>query len=126
MSLQGIVFIDLLGIGFIVWILNLVRTKKLHITYAAIWVLAVMGAMALISVPAFLTGLPILVGAVYPASALSLLAFAFIFAILIFFSVQLSILTKRQTELIQSLAIRGLMDQEGNLSTNQQTTHPTN
>ncbi|HEY1409014.1 MAG TPA: DUF2304 domain-containing protein, partial [Promineifilum sp.] len=48
----------------------------------------------------------------YPASALSLLAFVFIFAILIYFSVQLSQIARRQTELIQALAIRGLLDSE--------------
>ena len=112
MSLQGIIFINLLGLGLIVWLLNLVRTKKLYITFAAIWVLAVLGGMVLISVPAFLNGLPRLVGATYPASAISLLAFIFIFVFLIYFSVQLSIISTRQTELIQALAIRGLLDQE--------------
>ena len=112
MSLQGILFIDLLGLGFMIWLLNLVRTKKLYISYAAIWFLAVLGMMILISVPAFLNGLPQLVGATYPASAISLLAFIFIFVILIFFSVQLSIISTRQTELIQAMAIKGLLEQE--------------
>jgi hypothetical protein len=123
MSLQGIIFIDLLGLGFIFWLLNLVRTKKLYITYAAIWFLAVLGMMILVSIPAFLNGLPQLVGATYPASAISLLAFIFIFVILIFFSVQLSIISSRQTELIQAMAIRGLVEQEIQINkpTNEQT-----
>jgi hypothetical protein len=116
MSLQGVIFIDLLGLGFMIWLLNLVRTKKLFITYAAIWFLAVLGGMVLISVPAFLNGLPPLVGATYPASAISLLAFIFVFVILIFFSVQLSIISTRQTELIQAMAIQGLLEQENQSS----------
>jgi hypothetical protein len=112
MSLQGIILIDLLGIGFVVWLLNLVRRKKLYISYAAIWFLAVMGLMIIISVPQLLDGLPKVVGAIYPASALSLLAFVFIFMILIFFSVQLSIISTRQTELIQAMAIKGLLEEE--------------
>ncbi|HLF90878.1 MAG TPA: DUF2304 domain-containing protein [Anaerolineales bacterium] len=124
MSLQGILFIDLLGLGFMIWLLNLVRTKKLYISYAAIWFLAVLGMMILISVPAFLNGLPQLVGATYPASAISLLAFIFIFVILIFFSVQLSIISTRQTELIQAMAIKGLLEQED--PANQKISHSAN
>ena len=112
MSLQGVVLIDLLGFGFILWLLNLVRTKKLNISYASIWFLAVMGMVVIISVPDLLNSLPLLVGATYPASALSLLAFIFIFIMLIFISVQLSILGTRQTELIQDLAIKGLLKSE--------------
>ena len=112
MSIQGVVVIDLLALGFIVWLLNLVRTKRLNVSHASIWILAVLGMMVLVTVPQFLHGLPQLIGATYPASALSLLAFVFIFAILIYFSVQLSQIARRQTELIQALAIRGLLDSE--------------
>jgi hypothetical protein len=52
------------------------------------------------------------VGAVYPASALSLLAFVFVLIMLIFFSVQLSLLAARQVEIAQSLALRELLDRE--------------
>jgi hypothetical protein len=53
-----------------------------------------------------------LVGAVYPASALSLLAFVLIFMILIFMSVKISILHTRQVELIQHLAMNALQAQD--------------
>jgi hypothetical protein len=109
MSLQGIILIDILGIALIVLIINLIRTKKLHVGYAAIWFLAVIILMALVSIPPLLDMIPKLVGAKYPASALSLLAFVFIFLMLIFFSVQLSIMSTRQVELIQALAIQELL-----------------
>jgi hypothetical protein len=112
MSLQGIIFIDTLSVGFLLLILNLVRTRKLNISYAVIWFLSVVALMAIISVPSLLNLLPKLMGAVYPASALSLLAFVLIFLTLIFFSVQLSAISARQIELIQAVAIRGLLTQE--------------
>jgi hypothetical protein len=112
MSIQGIALIDVVGIGFIVLILNLVRTKKLHVAYAVIWFLAVTGLMIIISLPPLLSLAPRLVGAIYPASALSLLAFIFIFIMLIFFSMQLSIISARQVELAQALALQALLDQE--------------
>ena len=116
MSLQGIVFVDIMGLGLIFLILNLVRTKKLYIGHAVIWFLAVSGLMLMVSAPPLLTLLPRMVGAVYPASALSLLAFVFIFLVLIFFSVQISILSARQVELIQALAIKELVNQEGGVT----------
>ena len=112
MSIQGIILIDLMGLGLIFLILNLVRTKKLHVAYAVIWFLAVTGLMIMISVPPFLVLLPKVVGAIFPASALSLLAFVFIFLILIFFSVQLSAISARQVELAQALALNELLTQE--------------
>jgi len=116
MSLQGIVFVDIMGLGLIFLILNLVRTKKLYIGHAVIWFLAVSGLMIMVSAPPLLTLLPRMVGATYPASALSLLAFVFIFLVLIFFSVQISILSARQVELIQALAIKELVNQEGGVT----------
>jgi hypothetical protein len=68
--------------------------------------------MLIISVPTLLALLPKLVGATYPASAMSLLAFVFIFLVLIFFSVQLSIMSARQVALIQALAVNELLTQE--------------
>ena len=108
MSIQGIVSIDIVGLLLIVMVLNLVRTKKLQVGYAVLWVPALLSAMVLVSVPPLLDLLPVIVGAIYPASALSLLAFVFIFIVLVFFSVQLSILSTRQIELIQTLAIKEL------------------
>lgn len=112
MSLQGVIFIDILSIGFLLLILNLVRTKKLHISYAVIWFLAVIALMAIISIPSLLTLLPVVIGATYPASALSLMAFILIFLTLIFFSVQLSTISSRQIELAQAIAIQALMAEE--------------
>jgi hypothetical protein len=112
MSIQGIVLIDLMALGLIFLILNLVRTKKLHVAYAVIWFLVVIGLMIIISVPPLLALLPKVVGAIFPASALSLLAFVFIFLVLIFFSVQLSAISARQVELAQALALKELLAQE--------------
>jgi hypothetical protein len=112
MSLQGIIFIDLLSICFLLLTVNLVRTKRLNISYAVVWFLSIIGLMALVSIPSLLTILPTLIGAIYPASALSLLAFVLIFLTLIFFSVQLSTISSRQIELAQAIAIQELLKKE--------------
>jgi hypothetical protein len=112
MSVQGIIVIDVLGFGFILLLLNLLRTRKLHVAYAVVWFVAVAGMMVLVSVPPLLDLLPRLVGAIFPASVLSLFAFVFIFLVLIFFSVQLSIISTRQVALIQALAVSQLLAEQ--------------
>ena len=112
MSTQGIIIIDLVGLGLILLIVNLVRTQKLYVGYAVIWLFATAGLLAIVSVPPVLAFITSAVGAVFPASALTLLAFIFIISLLIFFSVKLTILSERQTELIQSLALKDLMARE--------------
>ena len=118
MSLQGIVFIDLLGLALIVLIINLIRTKKLHAGYGVLWFLAIVALMIVISVPPLLEFLPKVVGAIFPASALSLLAFIFIFVVLIFFSVQLSIISARQVELAQAIALSELLEKDRRTESN--------
>lgn len=113
MSTQGIILIDTVGLGLILLIVNLVRTRKLHVGYAVIWLLAVIGLMLMISFLPLLTLVTKAVGATFPASAMSLLAFVFILVMLISFSVHLSILSARQVELAQSQALTELMAKEG-------------
>jgi hypothetical protein len=53
-----------------------------------------------------------MVGAVFPVSALTLLAFVLVFLVLVLFSVKLTELHERQTELIQVLSLRALEESE--------------
>jgi len=112
MSTQGILLIDFLGLGFILLVINLVRTHRLYVGFGVVWLLAVAGLMVMISIAPLRNFITLVVGARFPASAMSLLAFVFIFGVLIFFSMQLSALSKRQIELIQSLALKELLEQE--------------
>jgi len=112
MSLQGIVLIDLMGFVFILLLINLVRTNKLHVGFAAIWLTAVSALILLRSTPPLLELATRSVGAIYPASALSLMAFVLIFTMLIAFSVQLSAISSKQIEIIQALALRELLEQD--------------
>jgi hypothetical protein len=121
MSTQGIILIDIIGLGLILLTLNLVRTHKLYVGYAVMWTLAVAGAMVLISIPPLMSFITVSVGATFPASAVTLLAFVFIFIVLIFFSVELSVISSRQTELAQALALNELLRKEQRLKINAET-----
>lgn len=105
MSTHGILFVDLLGFMFTLLIIQLVRRRKLHAGYAVIWLLTCAAVLLIVSVRPVLELVTQAVGALFPASALSLLAFAFVFAVLIFFSVKLSQLSATQTELVHRLAL---------------------
>jgi hypothetical protein len=115
MSIQGIIINNILGLGLIALLVNLVRTQRLYVGYAAIWLLSTAGLLLIVSVPSLLSLVTIAVGAVFPVSALTLLAFVFIILLLIFFSVKLTTLAERQAELIQALALNNLLAREGNL-----------
>lgn len=113
MSLHGIVLLDLFGLVLIGLIINLVRTRKLHAGFAVVWLVALVGMIVIISVPRLLFFVTrVVVGAIFPASALTLLAFVLVFGMLIFFSVQLSVISARQVELAQSLALNELLSQD--------------
>lgn len=112
MSLQGIILINICGLALIALIVNLVRTQKLYTGYALVWLASVIVLMVLVSNQALLAVVTSAVGAVFPASTLSLLAFVFIFLVLISISVQISLLSRRQVELVQALALRELLAQE--------------
>ncbi len=112
MNLQGILVVDLLGVAFILGIVNLVRVRRLHAGFAILWLSACLAVIVLVSIPPLLRFVTRTVGALFPASALSLIAFAFVFAVLILFSVQLSGLIDRQARLVQTFALFQLEHRE--------------
>ena len=112
MSTQGILLIDIMAFGLILLTLNLLRRHMLTLGYAITWLIALVGIILIVSIAPFLELVTKAVGAIFPASAISLVAFVFIFIVLILFSVQISILSKRQVDLIQSIAMLELYIQE--------------
>ena len=105
MSLQGRAVIVLLGLSVLGLIINLVRTKRLHVGYAVVWLPAIVAVITLVATPPLLEGVTRVMGAIFPASAMSLLGFVFIFLALIFISVQLSLLSNRVVEIAQHIAL---------------------
>jgi hypothetical protein len=117
MTLQGIILIDFLALLFIAFVLLLLRSGRIYAGYAALWIASGVGLAILISIPPLLAFVTKAVGAIFPVSALTLLAFVLIFLVLILFSVKLTELHERQTELIQALALRALHERERAMGT---------
>jgi hypothetical protein len=112
MSIHGILLLDLVGLVFMLAVVRLVRSRGLSVAYGALWIGALVLMILVVSIRPLLGGVTRAVGATYPASALTLLAFLLAFGILIFFSVQLSKISARQIELAQEFALRELRSRE--------------
>ena len=121
MSTQGILILDLIGFTLAIAIINLVRTRRLHVAYGVIWLVAAMAMMIIVTIPPLLNFITVAVGAIFPASALTMLAFVLVFSMLILFSVQLSTLATRQIELAQAVALDELLARERQAGSNERT-----
>ena len=63
-SIQGIIFIDVVGLGLVTLILHLVRTHRLYVGYALLWFLSLAMLMITVSFPPLLTFVTKAVGAI--------------------------------------------------------------
>jgi hypothetical protein len=105
MTVQGIVIINIMGIALLFWVSNLVRKGRLYVGYGVIMILAILGLQIIISVPRLLFLLTHLVGAIFPVSALTMMALGFIAMMLVYILTQLTIISNRLAALTQALAI---------------------
>jgi hypothetical protein len=108
MTTQGIILLDLIGVVLVILIINLVRTHRMYVAYGVVWLVAIATMMVIVSFPPLLTLATVAVGARFPASALTMLAFVLAFSMLILFSVQLSTIAARQIEMAQAFALAEL------------------
>jgi hypothetical protein len=105
MTTQGIVVLWVCGLAYLLWIVNLSRRGRLYAGYAIVWVVWIILGLLLISIEPLLSLITRLTGAVYSASALTLLAFVVLFALQLYLLSQLSIISRRVALLSQYVAI---------------------
>ena len=105
LPLRAVLVLNLMGLFFLLWILNLVRHGRLYVGYGIIFIAVIVATMVTLTVPQLLMGITHLVGAIFPASALTLLALAFIVLMLLYVLSQLTLVSNRLAMLIQELAI---------------------
>jgi hypothetical protein len=104
-TLQGILIVNFIGVVLLFWVFNLVRRGRLYVGYGVIFVVAILGSVILLSVPWLLTVVTHLIGAIFPVSALTLLALCFIVLMLLYILTQITIVSNRLSKLVQELAI---------------------
>jgi hypothetical protein len=106
MTPQG-TLVALVCIGILMLlVLRLTIRGRLYVGYSAIWFTCLAAGALLLILPPLLQFLTRAVGAVFPVSAVTLLALLFIFLVLIYFSYQLTILGDRITNIAQHIALR--------------------
>jgi len=113
MTTQGIVVLCLLGIALLLWVLNLVRRGRLYVGYGAVFIAAIFATILTLTFPPVLTTVSRMVGANLPASALSVLAFAFIVAMLVYILTQITLISNRLSAVVQELAIQEALEARG-------------
>jgi len=106
MTTHGTIVLIAVGLTLLFWILDLVRRDRLYVGYGIILMLAILGALLVLVVPSLLRGITRLVGALFPASALTLLALCFIVFMLVYILGQITVVSNRLALLVQELAIR--------------------
>lgn len=84
---------------------NLVNRQRLKADYAILWIVVVTLFWILSISDFILKEFAHLIGAVIPISALMFIVTGIIFCILIFYSMKISIIEKKQKKLIQALAL---------------------
>lgn len=114
MTVQGIVVLTLIGLLFLLWILNLVRRDRLYVGYGVMFVLIILGAIVVLAVPALLTFVTHLVGAIFPTSALTLIALCFIVFMLVYILTQVTLLSNRVAAVVQQIAIQQAKEDAAN------------
>lgn len=105
MTVQGIVLLDVIGFLLLLWVLNQVRLGRLYVGYGIIFVFAIPSIGLLLSVPKLLAGVTHMVGAIFPTSALTLLALCFIVFLLVYILTQITLVSNRLAIAVQELAI---------------------
>ncbi|MCX5867838.1 MAG: DUF2304 domain-containing protein [Proteobacteria bacterium] len=105
MPIRQKIFAMIVAIALFIYIIDLVRRKKLRIEYSYLWMITGIVIMIVAVWHDFLLWISRLIGAVWPTSTLFLLALIFLTAICIHFSVRLSLLSDQVQILSQEIAL---------------------
>ncbi len=107
-SLQGKIIIILLGIIFITFLFYLLKNRKISDTLGLMWLTVSIGMVLVVVNNSILMFTTHLLGAKYPASALTMIGLLFIISLLLYFTFKISILTQDLRTLVQQIAIKNM------------------
>ena len=105
MSLAARVLLVALGIGILVFVINLVRTRKLKEEYAILWLFTGVVLVLLPIVIDLLDAVSFALGITYPPAFIGLVAAVCVLFILFQFSTSISRFSERTKALTQEVAI---------------------
>jgi hypothetical protein len=94
----------------LLFVLELVRRRSLKEEYSLLWVLTAFGLIVLAIWYDLLVKITDLIGGVAPSSTLFFFGLIFVFAMLLHFSVRVSMLERRITALVQELGLMSVTE----------------
>ena len=106
MSVHGMIFLDIAAVVLLIWVLDLTRRGRLYVGYGVIFVVAIVGAMIVVSVPPLLVIVTNLFDVLSPVPGFALLVFGFTFVMLVYILTQTTVISNRLAEVVQELAIQ--------------------
>ena len=98
-------FVIVSGVGLLLFVLELVRRRRLREEYSWIWLLTAIGYFLVAVWPNLAVWVAGLIGSTRPTAAFTFLGLLFLFLICIQFSVQISRLTEQNKNMAQHIAI---------------------
>ncbi|MBN1559739.1 DUF2304 domain-containing protein [candidate division KSB1 bacterium] len=104
-SLRTKMLVSFIGLLFIGYIIYLLYNKKLTENFALGWIVITLAAMSSVIFHAVLKYLAIFSGIKFGALAISFYSFVFIFAMLILFSIKISLLIAQNKKLAQTIGL---------------------
>jgi hypothetical protein len=111
-TIQGVLVVILIAVAYLLWMINLVRRGRLYVGYAVIWFWLAAITILIVAIPGLLFFVTDAVGALFPVSALTLLAFGFLFGMQIYLLSQMTIMSRRIQQIAQYIAIKENEDAE--------------
>jgi hypothetical protein len=106
MSIRGQLFIVAVSVLLIIFVLDALRRKRLNEDYCLWWICIMIATDFLVLNQRLVMKITHFIGALVPISTLTLLSLIFIGAILIYFSMKISVLTNQMKETIQAIALQ--------------------
>jgi hypothetical protein len=106
MSLRGQIFIVMASLMLVAFVLDALKRKRINEEYCLWWIGIMIATDILVVDQPLLLRITHCVGALLPISTLTLFAFICTCAILIYFSMKISMLTNQMKEMIQVVALQ--------------------
>ncbi len=107
-SLQGKLIILAAGIIFIIFIFYLLKSRKISDSLGLVWLTVSIGMVLVMSSNTVLLFVTHILGAQYPASALTMIGLFFIMSLLLYFTLKLTKLNQDLRAFVQQMAMKNM------------------
>ena len=125
MPIRQQIFAFIVGIAISIFIVEMVRRRKLREEYSWLWLITSLGIIVLVIWYDLLVFITEMIGAVLPTTTLFVFGILFLLLIALHYSVKISSLTDQVRKLAQKIAIlQSELDEQRETSRNHESTKP--